>query len=466
MTQARIDPAAAQLADGRVLVVGGYGPVPNGGYDFLANAEVYNPTTRTFSPTGNLIVPGAGGPSVTLSDGRVLVVSTRNDGSAELYDPTAGTFSVTGSLNVPRNSFTATLLSNGKVLIAGGQKLSSAELYDPATGTFSLTGSMDEARGTHTATPLTDGRVLIAGGLGPLASAEIYDPATGIFTATGNMSTGRSEHTATRLPSGRVLVAGGVGGGDLISVDIYDPTTGVFVATHPMREGRAGHSSTLLPDGTVLIAGSRGSFPASAELFYEQTFVDIVPPTITVPADITVAAVGSDGAAVNYLVSASDNVDPDPSLECVPPSESLFAVGTTTVTCTAIDTAGNEATATFQVTVLPPFDIDLAIDRYGSVSAKTGIATVRGGVSCNRDARIYLSGELKQTVANRVVVVGYFYTELDCLFPATAWNVSVSTSSGRYSAGSATASVTAYSCDQFSCNSAEASERIVLRGGK
>ena len=344
--------------------------------------------------------------------------------------------------------------------------MSSAELYDPAAGTFSLTGSMNEARGTHTATPLTDGRVLIAGGLGPLASAEIYDPATGIFTATGNMSTGRSEHTATRLPSGRVLVAGGVGGGDLISVDIYDPTTGVFVATHPMREGRAGHSSTLLPDGTVLIAGSRGSFPASAELFYEQTFVDIVPPTITVPADITVAAVGSDGAAVNYLVSASDNVDPDPSLECVPPSESLFAVGTTTVTCTAIDTAGNEATATFQVTVLPPFDIDLAIDRYGSVSAKTGIATVRGGVSCNRDARIYLSGELKQTVANRVVVVGYFYTELDCLFPATAWNVSVSTSSGRYSAGSATASVTAYSCDQFSCNSAEASERIVLRGGK
>ena len=82
-------------------MVGGYGPVPNGGYDFLANAEVYNPTTRTFSPTGNLIVPGAGGPSVTLSDGRVLVVSIRNDGSAELYDPTAGTFSVTGSLNVP-----------------------------------------------------------------------------------------------------------------------------------------------------------------------------------------------------------------------------------------------------------------------------------------------------------------------------------------------------------------------------
>ena len=174
--------------------------------------------------------------------------------------------------------------------------MSSAELYLPATGTFSLTGSMNEARGTHTATPLTDGRVLIAGGLGPSPSAEIYDPATGIFTATGNMSTGRSEHTATRLPSGRVLVAGGInplGGADLISADIYDPTTGVFVATNPMREGRAGHSSTLLPDETVLIAGSRGSFPASAELFYEQTFVDIAPPTITVPADITLPRSGA-----------------------------------------------------------------------------------------------------------------------------------------------------------------------------
>ena len=119
MTQARIDPAAARLADGRVLVVGGYGPVPNGGYDFLANARGVQPNDPNVLADRESDRSGSRRTSVTLSDGRVLVVSTRNNGSANSYDPTAGTFSLTGSLNVPRNGFTATLLSNGKVLIAG-----------------------------------------------------------------------------------------------------------------------------------------------------------------------------------------------------------------------------------------------------------------------------------------------------------------------------------------------------------
>jgi hypothetical protein len=57
--------------------------------------------------------------------------------SSELYDPTARTFSVTGNLTatVARAAHTATLLGNGKVLIAGGEgeygvSLASAVLYD------------------------------------------------------------------------------------------------------------------------------------------------------------------------------------------------------------------------------------------------------------------------------------------------------------------------------------------------
>jgi len=67
-----------------------------------------------------------------LSDGKVLVAGGRYDTSAELYDPSTGTFTATGSMTVvrARPSPTAALLGNGKVLIVGGDSdVGSAELY-------------------------------------------------------------------------------------------------------------------------------------------------------------------------------------------------------------------------------------------------------------------------------------------------------------------------------------------------
>ena len=91
-----------------------------------------------------------------LNNGMVLVAGGYNTqyhvalASAELYNPATGTFTPTGSLNTARYCHTATLLNNGMVLIAGGGlhgTLASAELYNPATGTFTLTGSLNTARG-------------------------------------------------------------------------------------------------------------------------------------------------------------------------------------------------------------------------------------------------------------------------------------------------------------------------------
>jgi hypothetical protein len=80
-----------------------------------------------------------------------------------------------------------------------------------------------------------------------------------------------------------------------------------------------------------------------------------------VPANITTAATGPTGAVVTYTSpTATDEGGETPTVACLPASGSTFAVGTTTVTCTATDAddSNSPVTATFSVTVT---DADLAL---------------------------------------------------------------------------------------------------------
>ncbi|TKR33274.1 hypothetical protein FCE95_02905 [Luteimonas gilva] len=272
LRQGRDMAMAATLPDGRVLVVGGVGLNDQGWGEYLATAELFDPETNTFLPTGSMTAGRDGNATITaLADGRVLLtggIGQDADGqtialaSAEVYDPATGKFTRTANdMSGVRYFHAATLLADGRVLVAGGwgagQRLASADIYDPATNRFTRTGDMTIERNSHTATTLNDGRVLIVGGLTTdawsVASAEIFDPATGQFAATGGLEAPRFMATASKLENGKVLVGGGLDNGVWRPYgELYDPAAGTFSRTDDLTWARSDHAQTPLPDGRVL----------------------------------------------------------------------------------------------------------------------------------------------------------------------------------------------------------------------
>jgi N-acetylneuraminic acid mutarotase len=175
LNESRVLHTASLLPTGKVLVAAGL--------------------TATWVPTW---IPGGG-------SGYLQAAVYSLDG-AELYDPATGSWSPTGHVNGPGHSHAATVLPNGMVLITGGDAYgywdygaplslrdaacsatyscffftsNGAELYDPVTGTWQVAASLNMPRSGHTATLLHNRNVLVAAGadhaVGVLNSAELYD---------------------------------------------------------------------------------------------------------------------------------------------------------------------------------------------------------------------------------------------------------------------------------------------------
>jgi hypothetical protein len=110
------------------------------------DAELYDPKSETFAVTD---APPLYNAATPLSDGTVLLSGGCHtytcdslNAAAELYDPISATYSPTGGMTTPRSMHTATLLRDGTVLIAGGiasiyddVPIATAEIYTPAVTT-------------------------------------------------------------------------------------------------------------------------------------------------------------------------------------------------------------------------------------------------------------------------------------------------------------------------------------------
>jgi hypothetical protein len=274
-------PAAAVLADGRILVAGHTSVTGTAS----ATVAIYNPVTGTWTSAGSLLQARTGHTATTLTSGLVLIAGGKIPlagglftvaGSFELFNPATGaSTAVTGAgLAIPRSGHAAARLLDGRVLFVGGANnlgpLDIAEIYDPATNTVSQVSSqMLPGRSNLSATTLPDGRVLVAGGRdsagSDLAIAQIFDPALGTFSAIPAMGTPRSGHTAVLLPANNnVLIFGGASNGaSLSSAELYDSTTG-WTPTAPMAVPRVGGFAAATPDGGAVAIGGG---PTSAEFY-------------------------------------------------------------------------------------------------------------------------------------------------------------------------------------------------------
>lgn len=318
---ARTDAVGALLRDGRVLVAGGY----------YTNGK--GPGDEMGSGTAMLAAFHADLADIDLPDYAAAMAT------AEIFDPSTGTWSTTGPMTYARSGAQAVTLGDGRVLVfgsatpGGGIAVAdaasvTAEIFDPSTGRFTLTGPLPpidraglQARGAPGANPIPDeepgyafGRPVALGDggavaigfaqswkhVGDVSRSFRYDPATNAWSEIGQAWITVGEPTlktlflvgvpdlggsaSALLPDGRVLVAGGFGptvegkrsdGTPFIdhpATDVaqyYDPATDAWSPAPSMPETASGGQALTLADGSVLVYG--GSHCSSDGFEYECT---------------------------------------------------------------------------------------------------------------------------------------------------------------------------------------------------
>jgi hypothetical protein len=270
---------ATRLLDGRVLVAGSVGKVCGDycGTPGETTAELYDPVADQWTLAAPMHVIFAHHAATLLADGRVLVAGGYGSGgctaNVEIYDPGTNTWADATPMNHARCDVGALLLASGEVLVAGtawnnatNQVEMMTESYDPGTGLWHDGAPKPEPWGALFLLPLPSGRVMVAyryvfdapGYPHPIV--DIFDPVAGTWTSTLRLSRVRVAPVGAALLDGRILMAGGElnewsSGGSSALADLFDEKTGEWVEAADMTLPRQDPLVAPLGDGGALAIG-------------------------------------------------------------------------------------------------------------------------------------------------------------------------------------------------------------------
>ncbi|MBW9111043.1 HYR domain-containing protein [Microbacterium trichothecenolyticum] len=373
--------------------------------------------------------------SITVSDTTAPDVKVPADVTAEATDPDGAqvTYGDASALDIVDGSITPTCAPASNSTFKLGATTVTCTATDAA-------GNTGEAEFTVTVRDTTKPEVnapanLVVGNTSPLGAAGVvYGGATAHDLVSGDLPVTCTPPSGSFFGLGVNTVtcsaedgAGNVGSAEFtievqdqtkpivtVPADIVKEATGANGATvsyfgvgatddvdGPLTPICSTASGTVFPLGTTTVtcsatdkAGNKG------DNTFTVTVVDTTTPTVTVPDDRSATATSADGAAVAYAApTASDIVDGSVAASCDKPSGSVFPLGTTTVTCTATDNAGNTGEKSFTVTVtaawshvLQPINANgSSIFKLGStVPVKFTLTGASAGIS-NLVARLYVA---------------------------------------------------------------------------
>ncbi|MBI2927622.1 MAG: HYR domain-containing protein, partial [Verrucomicrobia bacterium] len=281
-------------------------------------------------------------------DGSVAVVCTPASGSTFALGTTTVSCTTTDVHgNTASGSFTVTVVDT-----------TAPALTVPANMTVEATGPAGASVSfTTTATDIVDGSVAVvctpaSGSTFALGTTTVSCTTTDVHgnTANGSFTVTVQDTTAPALtlPASITVEATGPAGASVsftaTATDIVDGSAAVTCA--PASGSTFALGTTTVSCTTTDLHGNTasGSFTVMVQ--------DTTPPTLTVPANMTVEATGPAGASASFTATATDVVDGSIAAVCTPASGSTFTLGPTTVNCTATDVHGNTASGSFTVTVV------------------------------------------------------------------------------------------------------------------
>ncbi len=312
--------------------------------NFQVIANVLNPTITNEQSSPSIVNPGIQEPSFTVPPGSAVYLTLRVWGDVPGFNPSRIGMIVSSQ---PGDAISGSD-TNVLPIVTVPENISDVEATSAAGAVVTFAASAVDLNGNPLPTTCT--------------------PASGSTFALGSTTVSCTANDGTNT------------GSATFAVTVVDSTPPVFGATPPdvtaEASGPSGAAVSFVPPtATDSVGGSIASVcaPASGSTFavgqtsvqctatdaagnaastsFNVNVTDTTGPVVNVPGNLVAEATSAAGAAVTFVVTASDLVDGSVAATCAPASGATFALGTTSVSCSATDSANNSGQASFTVTV-------------------------------------------------------------------------------------------------------------------